>query len=186
MSNKHDNVKANRCPFCRERWPNEGESDKRLMKRIKANDPAALSQMTAECYSKGDRDIALEYWTKAAELGDLNAHQKLGYMYMKGLVVEKDEEKTVYHLEKAAIGGHPKARHNLGCKEANNGMFERAKKHWIIAANLGLHESLKALRLLYANGCASKEDYADALRAYQAAVDATKSPERERAEEVMK
>ncbi len=64
----------------------------------------------------------------------------------------------------------------------NNGRFERAKKHFIIAANLGLHESLRKLRTLYADGHASKEDYADALRAYQAAVEAAKSPEREEAE----
>ena len=81
---------------------------------------------------------------------------------------------------------HPTARHNLGYGTAKTGNVERARRHWIIAANLGHHESLKALRQLYANGYASKEDYADALRAYQAAVDATKSPERERAEEVMK
>jgi len=35
-------------------------------------------------------------------------------------------------------------------------------------------------------GHASKEDYADALRAYQAAVNATKRSGRERAEEAMK
>jgi hypothetical protein len=38
------------------------------------------------------------------------------------------------------------------------------------------------LRKLYADGHASKDDYADALRAYQAAVNATKSAEREVAE----
>ena len=78
------------------------------------------------------------------------------------------------------------ARYNLGCEEWNNGRFERAKKHFIIAANLGYHNSLKQLRVLYANGYATKEDYASALRAYQAAVDATKSAERERAEKAVK
>jgi len=47
----------------------------------------------------------------------------------------------------------------------------------------GYENSLKELRVLYANGHASKEDYANALRAYQAAVDATKSAQRERVEE---
>ena len=36
---------------------------------------------------------------------------------------------------------------------------------------------------LYADGHASKEEYFDALRAYQAAVEATKSKEREKVEE---
>ena len=35
---------------------------------------------------------------------------------------------------------------------------------------------------LYKNGHASKEDYAGTLRAYQAAVEATKSAERKKAE----
>ena len=103
-------------------------------------------------------------------------------MYDEGLGVEKNGKKQVYHLEQAAIGGHPEARHNLGIEEWNNGRFDRARKHFIIAANLGYHESLKELRELYADGHASKEDYADALRAYQAAVDATKSAERKAAE----
>ena len=85
-------------------------------------------------------------------------------------------------MEKSAIGGHHLARHNLGCEDAGNYRFERARKHFIIAANLGYHESLKALRELYANRKASKEDYANALRAYQAAIEATKNAERDEAE----
>ena len=38
----------------------------------------------------------------------------------------------------------------------------------------------------YGNGYASKEDYAGALRAYQAAIETTKSPERETVEEAIK
>ena len=78
------------------------------------------------------------------------------------------------------------ARHNLGCEEAVKGKFERAKRHWIIAANLGWNDSLKALRMIYADGHASKEEYLGALRGYQAAVDATKSSDRETAEEAIK
>ena len=87
-------------------------------------------------------------------------------------------------MEEAAIRGHPNARHNLGCIERNNGRFERARKHFIIAANLGFQDSLNQLRILYADGNASKEEYFDALRAYQEALDATKSVEREEAEAV--
>jgi TPR repeat protein len=105
-------------------------------------------------------------------------------MYWKGKGVEMDKDKEIYHLEEAAIAGHPIARHNLGIEELYNGRgrFERARKHFIIAANLGYHGSLKNVKDLYAHGHASKEDYADALRAYQTAVGATKSAEREEAE----
>jgi hypothetical protein len=88
----------------------------------------------------------------------------------------------LYHTEEAAIGGHAKARHNLGCREANNGNAERAAKHWIIAAGLGCDHSLEALRQAYVKGLARHEDIFNALRAHQDAVVAMQSPQREKAE----
>ena len=173
-----------RCPFCREPAPkSEEESQKRVMKRIKeCNDPAAMYQVGKERCDEGDYKAALKYLTKAADLGDTDAHYCLSVMYCEGRGVEKDKEKQVFHLEEAAIGGHPMARHNIGIHEGNNGNFERARKHFTIAAELGYHDSLQPLKDLYADGYASKEDYAGALRAYQAAAEAAKSPEREAAE----
>jgi len=158
------------------------EHNTRWMKRIKKNCPLALSHMGKKHNEGGDFETALKYLTKAAELGDPEAHFVLSVTYRKGRCVEKDAEKEVYHLEQAAIGGHHLARYNLGIEEWDNGRFERAKKHFIINANLGDDGSLKSLRKLYADGHASKEDYAGALRAYQTAVEATKSSQREGAE----
>ena len=80
-----------------------------------------------EIYSLVDR--AIEYWTKAAGLGDAGARYQLSVAYQLGQCAEKDEEKEVYHnLEEAAIGGHVDARYNLGVKDANNG---KIVKHWI-------------------------------------------------------
>jgi len=174
-----------RCAFCREPAPKSlQEADKRIMKRIKDNnDPAAIRWMGAKCDAEGDHKSALEYLTKAAELGVADAHYSLSCLYHEGEGVEKDMKKAVHHWEEAAIGGHLSARHNLGCNEVKKCRFERAKKHFIIAANLGVHASLECLKDLYKDGHATKEDYADALRAYQAAVGATKSAERKKAEE---
>ena len=161
---------------------NDDENDKRMMKRIKANDPVAMSQMGVERHSKGDYNSALEHLRTAAELGNADAHHTLGFTYMEGEGVEKDEEKAVSHWEKAAIGGHPQARHNLGYIEERNGRAERAVKHFIIAANLGDAGSMKALWRQYKHGNITTEDLEATLRAHQAAVDATKSPQREEAE----
>ena len=136
--------------------------------------------------NEGDYESAFKYYTKAAGLGDKSAHYNLSLLYRDGQGVEKDAEKYIYHLEEAAIGGHAWARHNLGNAECRNGRLERARKHYIIAANLGYHDSLSNLKLLYADGHASREEYADALRAYQAAVDATKSTGRETAERIFR
>ncbi|KAK1733477.1 hypothetical protein QTG54_015892 [Skeletonema marinoi] len=100
-----------------------------------------------------------------------------------GKGVEKDGKKELHHLEQAVIGGHPRARYNLGRIEEKNGRMGRAVKHWIIAAKLGHDYSVDALKDSYEDGLVSKEDFAAALRAHQAAAEATKSPQREAAEE---
>eukprot|EP00985_Skeletonema_marinoi_P013076 scaffold6442_cov73-Skeletonema_marinoi.AAC.18 len=74
-----------------------------------------------------------------------------------GLGVEEDEKKALYHYEEAAIG----------------------------AANLGHDHSIKVLKMFYSGGRISKDQFASTLRAYQAAVDATKSPQREAAAKIM-
>ena len=58
-------------------------------------------------------------------------------------------------------------------------------KHWVIAAAQGDDLSIKMLLEKYSisEGCVSKEDLAAALRAHKAAVDATKSSQRDEAEE---
>jgi hypothetical protein len=58
-------------------------------------------------------------------------------------------KKFIHHSEEAAIGGHPDARHNLGCFEVRNCRLERAKKHFTIAANLGSNGWLKMLMRIY-------------------------------------
>ena len=172
-----------KCPFCRHPLARtDKEINMCMMKRVEANDPVAMSDMGGHRYREGDYSSALEYLTKAAGMGDIRAHDQLSIMYRKGQGVEKDEKRELYHLEEAAIGGHPWARHNLGCHEENNGRIERAMKHFIIAANLGLDDAIEALREEYSHGNISKEDLAASLRAHQAAVDATKSPQREAAQ----
>jgi len=68
----------------------------------------------------------------------------------------------------------------------NNGRFKIAAKHYIITANLGYDPSLKPIKDLLVKGILSEEDYAAAIRGHQAAVDATKSAEREKGEEAKK
>ena len=171
-----------KCPFCRKTMPTTKEDwNGRLLKRIEANDPVAICRMGAIRCEGGDYEAAFDYWTKAAALGYVLAHNELAILYESGQGVEKDEKKYVHHTEQAAIGGHPGARHNLGCVEDDNGRMDRAVKHFIIAAKLGFEASLNAVRTYYKDGHASKEDYATALSGYQSAIEATKSPQREAA-----
>ncbi len=190
----------NRCAYCREPIvESQEECDRRIMKRIKKNDSVGLSHMGAVSLDEGNYRKALEYLTKAAELGDADAHFRLSMMYHIGDGVGKDIKKEVYHLEQAAIGGHPQARNNLTFKEVRNShkgellgdpkmkndSLKRAAKHALINANLGYDPSLKAVKGFFLAGIVSKEDYAAALRGCQAAVDATKSAERKKSEDFL-
>eukprot|EP00985_Skeletonema_marinoi_P010508 scaffold4929_cov102-Skeletonema_marinoi.AAC.5 len=158
------------CPFCRHPPPATLEEvNKNDMKRAAANDPVAMRQLGTRRYLEGDYVGAFEYCTKAAELGDALAHYKLSHLYLEG--------------EGAAIAGHPDARFNLACHEMRNKRYDKAVKHFIIAANLGDDDSIQQLKEFYVDGEVSKDEFAAALRAHQAAVDATKSPQREAAKD---
>eukprot|EP00984_Skeletonema_dohrnii_P029877 scaffold20823_cov101-Skeletonema_dohrnii-CCMP3373.AAC.1 len=172
-----------KCPFCRQPVQAGDKLEKQRMKRIEANDRVAMRQWGSEQFDKGDYQSALTYFTKAAKLGDVDSHFRLAALYHLGKGVEKDSGKKFHHLEEAAIGGHPNARYNLGIEEGNYGNAERAVKHFIIAAKQGYDNSIKPLMPAYRNGLISKEDLAAVLRAHQAAIDATKSPQRDTAEE---
>jgi TPR repeat protein len=172
-----------KCPFCREPWAKE-RSDKNLewKKRAEANDPMALFSVGKKFYEEGDYDTAFEYFTKAVESGNVEANRFLSFLYRDGNGVEKDKKKQVYHLEEGAIAGNHAARYDLGFVEFGDfKRTDRAVKHWIIAASNGQNEAMKVLKDGYRQGLVTKDDLLQVLRAYQAAIDATKSPQREEA-----
>ncbi len=172
-----------KCPFCRCPLSETYEQDREnLMRRVSANNPFALSQMGWIHEDKGDYKSAFELYTRAAGLGHANAHFQLALLYYGGKGVEKDEKKKLHHLEEAAIGGHPRARSYLSSIEGQSGRQDRGMKHLIIAAKMGCDHSLDALKNFFKMGVVDKDGFAAALRAHQAAVDATKSQQRHAAE----
>ena len=177
---EHEGRLQQKCAFCRQAAPStDEETIKQMMKRVEMNDPVAMRHMGTRRYHEGDYNCAFEYLTKAAALGDVEAQFQVSVLFRTGQAVAVDEKRELHHAEQAAIGGHPLARHNLGWLEHENGRYDRAVKHYIIAAKLGLDESIRVLKDGYKNGLISKDDFAAALRGHQAAIDATKSPQRE-------
>ena len=173
------------CPYCRKIAPSSNaEREKRRMARVEANDPVAMSQYGMRiCENTKNYPLAFRYLTKAAKMGDSNAHHQLAVMYENGQGVEKDMKKRLYHFEQAAIGGHPYSRYFLGMIHVENRQYDKAVQHWIIACKLGLDDALKSLKLAYQVGWVSKEQYDAASHGHQVAVDATKSEQRKVAEE---
>ena len=95
--------------------------------------------------------------------------------------MERNNKKANHYCELAAIGGDVAARHNLGNSEWRSGNWDRALKHYSIAAGCGHNNSVKFIQKLFRAGHATKDDYANALRAYQKYLDEIKSEQRDNA-----
>ena len=174
-----------RCPFCRTpRHKDDAEALSWIQARVRKKDPEAI-KILGDQHSQGqlgqEKDVsrAVELWTEAAELGSADACYDLGQAYRRGDGVEQDVSKCTRFYEKAAVLGHSMARHNLGCYEYVRGNHDRAVRHFLISAKLGVEESLKDIKEMFAEECATKSQYAEALKGYQDAMEEMKSPERE-------
>ena len=177
------------CPFCRTLAPKTDEEAVKLSnKRAELDDAEAIYSLGFD-YSRGDNGLpqdyekALELWHQAAELDCTKAYYSIGNAYVFGRGVERNETKAMHYWELAAIGGNAEARYNIGSTEvqALAGNMDRALKHFMIAVGSGDHDSLKQIKQFYSKGYATKDDYANALRAYQAYLKEIKSDQRDKA-----
>lgn len=175
------------CPFCRTPNPITNEElIKRYEKRMELNDATAIYTLGV-IHDRGSDGFrpnqakALKLWHRAAELGFAQAYHNLSCSYNDGSGVEVDQKKAKYYLELAAMKGSGQSRHNLGVNEEEEGRMDRALKHYIIATKDGCIESLECIKMLYSDGYASRDDYANALRSYQAYLDEIKSDQRDEA-----
>ena len=101
-----------------------------------------------------------------------------------------DEKKARYYYELAAMQGHVHARYNLGAEEGKAGNHDLALKHFMIGVKGGDLDPLKTIRMMFTKGHATKDDYTQALKSYQAYLDEIRSDQRDKAaaadEEVFK
>ena len=96
--------------------------------------------------------------------------------------VQEDEVKAVELFEQAAMQGNVGSRFNLGRHEFKKGEYNRAAKHFLISAKMGLKESVEVIKSMFMEGLATKDQYAEALKGYQNAAEEMKSHERDEAE----
>ena len=174
------------CPFCRTPTPTAKEMIEMSKKRVEIGDANAMFNLGCN-YAHGDHGLAqdsakaLQLWHQAAELGCAAAYNGIGVLYYNGNGVERDEKKAEYYYTQAALSGGVSARHNLGNAEGRKGNMDRALKHFKISVEFGLNESLDTVRQMFMNGNATKEDYTNALRAYQTYLGEVKSVQRDQA-----
>ena len=186
-TNEIEQGQDEKCPFCRSPSNlSEEQHTKCLMERAEVNCPVALRQLGVIAHLEGRHAEAVKYLKRSVDFGDIDANYQIAVMYAAGRGVEKDDKKRITHMKTAAIGGHPGARLDLAPIEIRNNRPDKAIKHMVIAAKLGDEAGIKGMKAYYELGMVKKEVFAEALRGYQTAVDATKSPQREKAREHFK
>ncbi|EJK47895.1 hypothetical protein THAOC_33352, partial [Thalassiosira oceanica] len=175
------------CPFCRTPYP-DNDADKLAMirARVKKKDPAATYHLGGYyCHGRlglqKDMQKAVELWTEAAELGWIEALYNLGIAYESGEGVEKNRAKAAEFYKKAAMQGHVQSRYNLGCYVWEKMNHDCAVKHWLISAKMGHENSLENIKRAFGGGLTMKEQYVEALRGYQDAVEEMRSNDRDEA-----
>ncbi|EJK57530.1 hypothetical protein THAOC_22415 [Thalassiosira oceanica] len=155
--------------------------------RVLKKDPVAIYYLGLKYFYGDDLGLqkdmqkSVELFTEAARLGSIEALFNLGNAHYFGDGVEQDTAKAVEYYERAAMQGHAPARHNLGGCEVEKGSYDRAVRHFLISAKVGQEDSIKAMKMMFADGLATKEQYAKALKGYQDAVEEMKSHDRDEA-----
>jgi len=173
----------NDCPFCRTPHPtSQAECLAMMRARAEKKDPAAINLLgeKTRCGKLGlqmDFQKAVELWTEAAELGSAKARYNLGV----ARTMSGDREGSIRFWTEAAMQGHVESRHNLGEFEWEKRNYDRAVKHFLISAKMGFYFSVDAIKTMYTNGLATKEQYAAALSGFQDAVKGMESRERDEA-----
>ena len=175
------------CPFCKTPQPTSHEEElKRFEKLMEKGNVDAINQL-ASYYTDGvmglpqDNEKSNELLIKAVKLGHGGAYYNLGNAYFFGRGMAIDKLKAKYYWELATMNGCVEARHNLGLSEKYAGNQQRAYKHLILAAKAGYKESLDEVKEGYIKELVTKDEYAQALRAYQKLQDETKSDMRDKA-----
>ena len=173
------------CPFCRTSPPKSDAGKLAMIQaRVKKKDPAAIYLLGQKYFFgslglRKDTRKAVELYTKAAELGSVDALYCLGGAYYIGKGVEQDKAKAAEFYQNAAMQGNVESRNNLGCIELETDNYDRALRHLLISARLGDKESLETIKDLFVSGFATKAQYAQALKGYQDAVEEMKSHDRD-------
>ena len=143
------------CPFCREPVSTaDPEYLRQLQARCLRNDHTAFAVM-GDIYLRGELgkaqdDLkALDCYIRAVELGNPKACNCIGKNYNEGDGVAVNKERGTFFERVGALRGDIDARHNIGCSEYNSGNHEIGIRHWKIAAEAGLQESLNVLKGIY-------------------------------------
>jgi len=110
---------------------------------------------------------------QAADSGDVSAISNLGFMYVKGIGIEKNEENGVKWYRKAAGLGHLTSQFNLGVMYAKGRGVEQnyveSLKWYKMAAEQGDLTAQSTIGMMFAKGIGCEKNNESALHWYQKA-----------------
>ncbi|EJK52939.1 hypothetical protein THAOC_27722 [Thalassiosira oceanica] len=157
-----------------------------IQRRVAKKDPDAIDFLGDLYFHERlglqkDMQKAIDLWTEAAELGSIGALYNIGVAYYHGEGVQENRVKAYEFYTKAAMQGHAVSRYNLGCHEGQKWNYDRAVRHLLISAKIGHKDSVEFIKKAFMGGMATKEQYAEALKGYQGAVEEMKSHDRDEA-----
>ena len=179
------------CPYCRTPPPSSDEEYIQQMKKLMENGNAYAFNMLGLCFVRGsngmprDEAKANELFLKAGELGCADGYVNLGNAYYYGEGVEIDKKKANHFYALAAMNGSIFARMSLGNIEVQTGNYERAKKHFIVAARAGDSKCLEVIKKSFTFGLVTKNEYESTIRAYHESQMEIKSDARDKAAVIM-
>lgn len=118
---------------------------------------------------------AMEWYEKAAGLGERASMAEIGLLYYYGEGVDQDYEKALEWFEKAADLRHSNSMYNIGVMYAYGEGVEQdygmAMKWYEKAADLGHSVAMNNIGILYYSGEGVEQDYEKALEWFEKAAD---------------
>jgi TPR repeat protein len=149
------------------------EKHEALAKR-KADVDLLIEQGVA-AYDGEDYAKAVKQFRKAADMGNADAQNWLGFCYENGQGVTQNYKKAVELYRKAAEHGSALAQYSLGnCYFDGNGVPEdkpEAVKWWTMSAEQGYDTAQNDLGYAYREGKGVKQDYAKAFEWFDKAAE---------------
>ena len=150
-----------------------------FMKAAERNMAAAQYELGRLCQSDGDYDGAVRWYSLAAEQNDPAAQFKMGYLYARGLGVERDMVQAIAWYGQAAEHGLPEAQFNVGRMYHDGVGVEKnddeAFRWYLRAARQGLVQAQNSVGACYQTGKGVGKDAEEARRWYRAAAEAGES-----------
>lgn len=137
-------------------------------------------------YFSAQYDKAFQCISSMADEGDPQSQFNLAVLYHLGQGVEKNKEKTIYWLIRAAENEHPNAQFGVGAAyEAGFGVekdLSTAAQWYTKAANQGHAAAQTNLGVMYGNGEGVQKNHIEALKWFRLAASSGSSKAKRNAE----